>query len=133
LDENKPEEPQRLPFDKAICKRFQDLIQELLLEYPELRSVAVVLDYVDDLNDGGASRGLWAGDNGPVHTLAGVHGSITQTLRMLEMMFVRATQVSDQMRAEAAVIGQELVRRKKELEALRGEEDPQAEGSASES
>ena len=84
--------------------------------------MAVVFDYVGDLNDGGASRGVWAGDGGPVQTLEGIHGSISQTLRIMEMMFVRATQISDQMRGDAAVIGQELIKRRKALEDLRGEE-----------
>jgi hypothetical protein len=108
--------PERLPFDKALAKKFQDVIQEALLDHPELRSVAVVFDFVGDLNDGGADRGVWIGEDGPVRTLEGIHGSIAQMLRMSEMMFVRAQALSNQMREDAAVIGQELVRRQKQLE-----------------
>ncbi len=55
-----PESPKKLPFDEAIVSRFRDLIHELLTDYPELRTVGIVLDWNGPLNDAAIKAGQTA-------------------------------------------------------------------------
>lgn len=121
MGENDKSKPR--PFDEELVRKFQAACQDAFLDHPELRSVAIVFDYMGGLNDAEISKGIWVSEDGAVKTLEGIHGSLQQLMRMMETMFVRASALSEQMREQATVIGQELVRRKQELETMNAEEE----------
>ena len=107
---------QKQTFDKRICERYKELTAELFLEFPELRSVAVALDYAGELNEARVKRGIWISDKGPVTQAAAIHGSIHQALHVLEQMFVRARTLSEAMREEMIQLGEQLIEKHKEVQ-----------------
>ena len=107
----------QLPFDEALVAKFNDTIQRALTDHPELRSVAVVFDYTGNLNEAPIKAGIWKGEDGHVVGAGAIIGSIQQMLKVLGQQFVRVQGLEQGMREELTIIGQELVKRKKELEA----------------
>jgi hypothetical protein len=111
----------RKTFDEDCVDRFQELAQDCLLDHPELRNVSVVFCWKGGLNDTtGVRKGLWLGDSGPVVDLPGIFGGLFQSLKMVDDQAARAFQLVQQLREEAQVLGQDIVNKKQELEALEG-------------
>jgi len=123
---------ERKTFDADVVDRFQQLAQDCMLDHPELRNVAVSFCWKGGLNDThGVRRGLWIGDDGPVLDLPGIFGALHQSMKMLDEQADRAFKLVNQLREEAVVLGEEVVKQKTELKKLEGDsgdkekEDPE--------
>ena len=114
-----PEEKvQRQSFDTVAVATMQAAAVAVLSQHPEVRSVVVVLDYHGELNEAKVNRALWIGENGPVTSLPALFGSVNVTLRTLDFMFRRISETEQNLRERAQVLGAEVVKRQKELNAI---------------
>lgn len=116
-----PEEAAGRPtFDQAALARMRTAGLDILLDHPEVRSVSVVLDFAEGLNDAPSlQRGIWFGTDGrAVNHLPAVLGSVRNTLAMLEVMMQRAAAINQNLRSEAAALGKTIIERRTELERL---------------
>ena len=105
-------------FDEAACEALRQAIVQVIQEHPEVRSVAVTLDYKGALNDATVQKGLWLGEEGVVTAPDAILGSTMQNLRMLEEQLGRMFQVAGGMRESLQVLGEELVSKNEEKESL---------------
>lgn len=108
----------KLTFDQAICLRFRETIHHAFVAHPELRSVAVVFDYAGSLNDARVDKAIWLGPDGAVQSLAGVFGSIQNTLSLLDAQMTRAAAAEQQMRERVSILGAEAKSKHEELQKL---------------
>lgn len=71
-------------FQEAVTTKVRDLLKTVLEEHPELRSVAVVFDWVEGLNES-AIPGLWYDKEGPMSpgNCDAITGSMTQTAKLM--------------------------------------------------
>jgi hypothetical protein len=117
-----PDEKARgLSFDKATIQAFRKTVLEVCSEHPEVRSVVVTVDYAGGLNDANIDKALWLGADGPVKSIAAVLGSVSNTLRTLEIMFGRAIQLEAELRKQIQASGAEVVNQQKALHAVNEE------------
>ncbi len=74
----------RRTFQEAVASETRELFRELLKEHPELRSVAVVFDWVEGLNES-ALPGLWYDREGPMSpgNCDAITGSMSQTAKLM--------------------------------------------------
>lgn len=106
------------PFDVAVCESLRHAITNVLAGFPEVRSIAVSVDYHGALNDADINKGIWLGEAGPVTSPDAIFGSVFQTLRMLETQCGRALQLMEQMRENVEVLGAEALKRHEEIQRL---------------
>lgn len=110
LSEAPPEEKATgTPFHVAAIESFRHTINEVLAKHPEVRSCTAVLDYRGGLNSAQIDKAIWMGENGPVQDIAAVIGSINNTLLALEVMFVRAHVLEEQLRQRLANLSKEVI------------------------
>jgi hypothetical protein len=103
-------------FDQAALARMRAAASEVLAVHPEVRSVIVVLDYKGPLNDAPIDKALWIGENGAVTGLDAMFGSAANLMRVMQHVFGSIDQRGQAMREEAQVLGNELVKRRQQLE-----------------
>lgn len=102
--------PDRKPFDQAVADELRAACQEVLLRHPEIGALAVVINWVGDLNDAKITHGIWLGANGDVTSLEGIMGSSAQTLKLLDWMLARAFQLQQSLRTTGITLAQEVAR-----------------------
>ncbi len=127
------EQPPRATFDQMILNEFKEVGFKILARHPEARSLAMVVDYQQSLNDANVNKGLWIGPNGSVTDPAAVFGSMHQTLELLQTQIVAARKVVLNLQQQAGHYGQELVKTREALQTLQAEQvPPRADPSAHE-
>lgn len=85
-------EPERLTFDQEVMVSFKEAADKAFLR-PEVRSLAVLVDYQSGLNNSGVMNGLWLEPSGPVQSIDAIIGSLEVTLSLLKNQVNRAVQV----------------------------------------
>jgi hypothetical protein len=79
-----PPPPPPMTFDKKLDEIFKTAANSAFLTVPELRSVVVLYDYYDNLNDAQVSKGVWlhttGGKDKPADSLIGSMGAVVQGL-----------------------------------------------------
>jgi hypothetical protein len=108
------------PFDEAACEALRQACVSVIQDHPEVRSVAATVDYYGALNDAVVQKGIWLGEEGVVTTPDAILGSTMQTLRLLEEQIGRLFQVAGSMKESLQVLGEELVKKSKEVEGAEG-------------
>ena len=103
----------RLPFDQAAMATMRPAMQAVLTEHPEVRSVLVVFDYTSGLNDSDAVKACWLSADGPTPGVPATAGTISNTIRALEMVFGRLLQLEQTKRTELHELLQTLLVQKK--------------------
>lgn len=98
---------------------------EVIQRHPEVRSIAVAIDYHGLLNEAQVNKGLWLGENGAVTTPEAIFGSFFVTLNLLTVQFQRMAELGAQLKKQAEELAkktlaesQEYARLKQELEQL---------------
>ena len=114
----------RLPFDKAAISTMRATALNVIAAHAEVRSVIVVIDYAGELNEANVDKGLWVGEDGAVTKIDAIHGSIGNTVAVLEQLFLRAAQHAQNMREQVMVLGKEIIKRKAELNGIETTEKP---------
>ena len=114
MTQSSPPPDEKLPFNEQALATMKSAANEVLATHPEVRSVVVILDFHNNLRDAGISNALWLSEDGSVNTLEGINGSLQATLQIAEQMLARFDQLRRNMAQEAFIIGEELIRRKKE-------------------
>lgn len=106
-----------MTFDQAISVHFHEAIFLALRDHPELRSVAVTLDYEGLLNEAVLHKGVWLGRRGTVSRLDELVGSLQQLLEMVQYQVNRLATIGQQYAQQAAAAAQELVAASEKLSA----------------
>jgi hypothetical protein len=96
------------PFFIRALDTMQKAAQQAATDHPEIRSVIVVLDYHDRLNDAKLPQVLWIEDGAPAHSPAALVGSMQCMLRMLLAGLARTDEVVHSMAASALAVATEL-------------------------
>lgn len=125
-----PEAPQRKPFDQAVADELKEAILGVLVRHPEVRSVAVAIDYKGRLNDAPINHGIWIGEGGRVERPDAVFGSLFQTLKLLEEMFARALALGSGLRDAVTALMAEVKRHDEEIQQGRPQAGPAGPGRA---
>ena len=105
-------------FDMKVCERVRRCFAETLAAHPEVRRLACSIDWSGDLNDAKIMHGVWLGASGIVAAPDAVYGSITQTLRMLDIQCSRALELNQHLREQCSVLATEVINRNGEIERL---------------
>lgn len=102
----------RLTFSQAVIEKLTAVIEALCNEHPELRSVAVALDWHENLNDS-APPGLWHDAQGPVRIgdIEVLFGSQSQLAKMQQLQMEVGMQT-------IAALQATITNKQKELEQL---------------
>lgn len=106
-----------LTFDQAVSAHFHEAIFHALQTHPELRSVAVALDYEGTLNEAVLHKGVWLGRRGSVTRLDELVGSLQQGLELLQFQINRLAYIGQQYAQQAAAAAQELATATEKLSA----------------
>ena len=112
-DEDRPR-----TFDEAACETLRAACASVIQSHPEVRTVSASVDFYGTLNDAQVQKGVWIGESGMVTAPDAILGSTMQTLRLLEEQIGRLFQVAGGMRESLQVLGEELVKKSKELAEL---------------
>lgn len=104
------QEAPRPMFDEKVCETMGAAIKAVLAGTPEVRSIAVAVDYHGDLNDAKVGNAVWMGRRGAVQRPDEVFGSLMCTLRLAETMLARAYEVVGRLREQAQVLVQVAAR-----------------------
>ena len=96
-------------FHQRLEEKFRRTMEEALVEELEvLRSVCVVFDYEEPLNDAdGITKVIWLGPNGQVTTPSSIIGSAGNTLTAAAFMLDRAFTVLESVKKETEKTFQE--------------------------
>ena len=101
-----PPEP-RLTFDQAVAQALQDTAMAVLARHPEVRGVAIAIDYHGELNRAGIAFGsLVCGSGGPSR-LDELFGLAEQISRLQRVVAERCVEVVGVLKQQAAVLGTE--------------------------
>lgn len=109
-------------FDTRVCKMISEAVGAAF-NVPELRSVAVVFDWVGDLNQGAATY-LWYDKAGTINpgNREAICGSIGQTAKLLEIQTLLAHQM-------AALIDETVRERLDIIQSIKDKERVNARGN----
>jgi hypothetical protein len=100
-----PERPDT--FDVRLCDEVRRFILERCAAYPEVRTVAVVVDYKGAINDAQVHDSVWLeidAPNGIVNSPAAAFGSALQTIKLLDGMVGRLFGLVGHLREHAEVL-----------------------------
>jgi hypothetical protein len=112
-------------FDALICEKLKQLITEhIFTVHPEVRGLAVSIDWASALNDADIKHGIWIGSPPSDEIVSkpdAIHGSIRQTLRMLDLQCSRAVRLNEHLRGQLQNLATEVVRKNEELKKIEEE------------
>jgi hypothetical protein len=108
----------RPTFDEQVCEELRESFALVFLHHPEVRSLAVAIDYRAGLNDADVLHGVWQGAEGVVGTPSAIVGSVRQTVRLLGTMLDRAEKFQDHLQGRLVQLGKEIERRHEEVQRL---------------
>ena len=74
-------------FDKDICLRLQEEGRQLMREHPEIRGIAIAIDYYSAYDRPEVEKGVWLCRDGPVPAPDAIIGSLMQVMRLAQDMF----------------------------------------------
>ena len=106
------EEKTRMTFAEMSTASARDLVNWLLENVNEIRSVAVVVDYYGDLNNAAVPAIVCAGRDGLPKTAAEIAGMSAQLLKLQQLLLERL----HALRETHLTVLQEVVDRHKKLE-----------------
>ena len=101
------------------------------MQYPELRSVAVICDYKGALNEAQVEKALWIGTGGAVKDIGAIMGGINNTLMVLDQMFMRIVEIQKAAAENLGALSSDLAAKSQQLNEVRTERDRLEEQKAS--
>lgn len=116
--EEKDPTPDRKTFDEECVEGMKVAAQRLLTAYPETRACICVWDYRRGLNDTQAVNGFWMTQEGPPRSPDELINGLSQTMRMLERMFMHVVTATQQLSKDTVEVTQALAARSEEYDKL---------------
>ena len=98
---NSPPKKIGQPFDQHLVEMLSSVVGDCFLQHGDvLRSVVIVFDYYGALNDADVTHAIWQGPQGTVTTPEGIVGSISSTMKYLEVAMRRLYQLHGHLATE---------------------------------
>jgi len=107
----------KLLFDEKLNALFRPVANTAFTAVDELRSVVIVYDFYDKLNDApGVSKGLWlSADGNDPRPPDAIVGSMLNTLQCVAHMLDDAFHLCEEKKQELVEVSRQLLEKRKEL------------------